>query len=92
MANRPYTDKEDLVAKKAIPANVLAAIQDKIALVNVNSASAADMAKILPNVGPVRAAQIVANRPYATPQDLVTKGALTQSILAGIRNLVTTGS
>ncbi len=55
VANRPYTEKQQLVTKKALPANVLAAIQDRIALVNVNSASAADMAKILPNVGPVRA-------------------------------------
>ena len=64
-----------------MPANVFAAIQDKIALVNVNKTTAADMAKILPNVGPVRSQQIVDKRPYATLQDLVTKGALTQGVL-----------
>ncbi len=91
VANRPYTDKQQLVTKKALPANVLAAIQDRIALINVNVASAADMARTLPNVGPVRAAKIVAGRPYATLSDLVTKGALTQGVLEGIRGLVTTG-
>ena len=92
VANRPYTDKQQLVAKKAVPANVLAGIEDKIALVNVNTAPATDIAKILPNVGPIRAQQIVDKRPYATLQDLVTKGALTQGVFAGLRGLITTGS
>ena len=92
IANRPYTDKQQVLEKKAVPSNVFAAIQDKIALVNVNKTSAADMAKILPNVGPVRSQQIVDKRPYATLQDLVTKGALTQGVLDGLRGLVTTGS
>ena len=91
VANRPYGDKQDLVTKKAVPANVLAGIEDKIALVNVNKTTAADMAKILPNVGPVRAQQIVDKRPYAVPQDVVAKGALTQGIFDGIRGLITTG-
>ena len=92
VANRPYTEKQQLVTKKAVPANVLAAIQDRIALINVNSASAADMAKVLPNVGPVRAQKIVANRPYASLPELVSKGALTQGVLDGVRGLITTGS
>ena len=90
VANRPYTDKQQLLDKKVLPANVYAGLQDKIALVNVNKTPAADMAKILPNVGPVRAQQIVDKRPYATPQDLVTKGALTQGVLDSIKGLVTT--
>ena len=92
VANRPYTEKQELVTKKAVPANVLAQIEDRIALVNVNTATAATMAKILPNVGPVRAQKIVEGRPYATPQDMVAKGALTQGVFEGVRNLVTTGS
>ena len=71
---------------------MFADIQDKIALVNVNTATAAFMAKILPNVGPVRAQQIVDKRPYTTVQDLVAKGALTQGVLNGLKNLITTGS
>ena len=69
----------------------MAQIEDKIALVNVNTATAAMMAKILPNVGPVRAQQIVDKRPYATPQDLVSKGALTAGVFNGVQNLVTVG-
>ena len=92
VANRPYTEKQELVAKKAVPANVFAQIEDKIALINVNTATAAMMAKILPNVGPVRAQKIVDSRPYSTPQDMVAKGALTQGVFDGVRNLVTTGS
>ena len=92
VANRPFTEKQELVTKKAIPANVLPQIEDKIALVNVNTATAAFMAKILPNVGPVRAQQIVDKRPYATAQDVVAKGALTQGVFNGLRGLITTGS
>ena len=92
VANRPYSEKAELVSKKAIPSNVLPQIEDKIALVNVNTATAAMMAKILPNVGPVRAQQIVEKRPFATLQDLVAKGALTQGVFEGLRGLVTTGS
>ncbi len=91
IAGRPYTDKQDLVTRKVLPANVFAGIQDRIALININTASAADMAKILPNVGPTRAAAIVKARPFSTPQDMVTKGALTQGVFDGITALVTAG-
>jgi DNA uptake protein ComE-like DNA-binding protein len=91
IAGRPYTDKQDLINRKILPANVFTAIQDRIALINVNTASAADMAKTLPNVGPVRAAAIVKARPFANPQDMVTKGALTQGVFDGIKGLVTAG-
>lgn len=89
IVGRPYADKQDLVTRKILPASVFTAIQDRIALINVNTASAADMAKILPNVGPVRAAAIVKARPFANPQDMVTKGALTQGVFDGIKSLVT---
>ena len=91
IANRPYTDKQQLVEKKALPATVFASIQNRVVLVSVNKTSAAEMAKILPNVGPVRSQQIVDKRPYATLQDLVTKGALTQAVLDGLKGLITTG-
>ena len=92
VANRPYAEKQELVTKKAIPDSVLAQISDKIALVDVNTATAAAMARILPNVGPVRAQQIVDKRPYSSPQDLVTKGALTQGVFNGLKGLITAGS
>jgi competence protein ComEA len=89
IANRPYLTKQDLLTKKVLPANVYQQVEPRIALVNVNTTSAADMAKILTGIGPVRAAAIVKARPFATPQDLVTKGVLTQSIFNGIKELVT---
>ena len=91
IAGRPYTDKQDLLTRKILPANVFADIKGRIALVDVNTASAADMAKILPNVGPARAAAIVKARPFASPQEMVTKGALTQAVFDGIKGLVTAG-
>ena len=91
IANRPYTEKQQVLSKKAVPSNVFAGIEDRIALVNVNKTTAADMAKILPNVGPVRAQQIVDKRPYASLQEVVTKGALTQGVFNGLKGLITTG-
>ena len=89
VAGRPYAEKNDLLTRKVLPANVFAGIEGMIALINVNTASAADMAKILPNVGPVRAEAIVKARPYASPQDMVAKGALTQGVFDGIKPMVT---
>lgn len=91
IAGRPYADKRDLVTRKILPARVFAAIEDKIALVNVNTAGAAEMAKILPQVGPARAAAIVKARRYTLPGDMVAKGAVTQGVFEGIKGLVTTG-
>lgn len=91
IANRPYTEKQQVLSKKAVPSNVFSGIEDRIALVNVNKTTAADMAKILPNVGPVRAQQIVDKRPYASLQEVVTKGALTQGVFDGLKGLITTG-
>ncbi|MEJ1976773.1 MAG: helix-hairpin-helix domain-containing protein [Acetobacteraceae bacterium] len=89
IANRPYLTKQDLLTKKIVPANVFKQIEPRIALVNINTASATDMAKILTGIGPARSAAIVAARPFTTPQDLVTKGVLTQSVFNGIKGLVT---
>ncbi len=91
VANRPYLTKRDLVTKKVLPANVFRGVESRIALVNINTASADDMAKILTRIGPVRAAAIVKARPYTAPGDLVTKGVLTPGLFKGIQGLVTAG-
>lgn len=90
IAGRPYSSKSDLKTRKILPPDVFAKVEPMMALANVNSTSAADMAKMLPNVGPVRAEAIVKNRPYVTLQDLVAKGALTQAVFDGIKSLITT--
>jgi competence protein ComEA len=89
IANRPYLTKQDLLTKKIVPANVFRDIEPRIALVNINTASAADMAKILTGIGAARSAAIVKGRPYAVPQDLVTKGVLTQGVFSGIQSMIT---
>ena len=89
VAGRPYTDLKDLETKKILTAGVLARIMDRVALVNINTSSAADLQRTLPGIGDVRSKAIVAGRPYATPDDLVTKKVLTQGALDGIKALIT---
>ena len=87
--NRPYEDIDDLSKKKAISAGELNKIRGMIALANINTSSARDLQKTLPGIGDVRAGQIVAGRPYATPMDLVGKNVLTQALFDKIKDLIT---
>ena len=89
--NRPYFYKEDLIKKAGLPASVFAGIRDKVALVDLNRTSAADMKAILNGIGDARAAAIVKGRPYKAPEDLVRKGIITQAVLDGIRDEVIAG-
>lgn len=79
IAHRPYEELNDLVKKKALTKGVLDGAKSRMALANVNTSSAKEMEKTLPGIGDVRSKEIVAGRPYATLQDLVTKGVLTQA-------------
>lgn len=88
IAGRPYTEPQELVSKKALAQSVYDGIKDRIALANINSSAATDMVKVLPGIGDVRAAAIVSGRPYAAPNDLVTKGVLTEALYDRIKNLV----
>lgn len=90
VAGRPYTDKTDLVTKKILTQSVFDGLKDKIALANINKASAKDLAATLPGIGDVRAAAIVKGRPYAKPMDLVTKKVLTQAQFDAIKMMVST--
>jgi DNA uptake protein ComE-like DNA-binding protein len=85
---RPYAAVGDV--RKVIP-QVFDQVAPclKVEKLNVNTASAADLADKLPGIGPVRAAAIVKGRPYAKPEDMVAKGALTQGVFDGIKPLVT---
>lgn len=89
VAGRPYSDVADLTVKKVLTAGVLAGIRDRIALANINTSSAADLQRTLPGIGDVRAKAIVAGRPYAAPEDLVTKKVLTPGVMDGIKDLIT---
>ena len=67
-----------------------AAAPAAMAPVNVNTATAAQLDAI-PQIGPKRAAKIIAHRPYTVPSDMVTKKALSQGIFDKIKASVTTG-
>ena len=66
-------------------------IRDRVTAtqVNVNAAPARDMIAVLPGVGEARAAGIVRGRPYASLDELATKGGLPQSVLDHIRPALT---
>ena len=90
VAGRPYTEKADLVTRKVLTQGVFDGIKDKIALANINTTKQADLAAVLPGIGDVRSKAIVTGRPYAKPDDLVTKKVLTQSQFDAIKALITT--
>ncbi len=85
---RPWDDLTDLVKKKAIPQGVFDRNKDRFALANINTSSAAEMAKTLPGIGDVRSRAIVSGRPYASPEDLVGKKVLTQNLFNKIKDLI----
>ena len=90
IAGRPYADLQDLVTKKVLSQAVFDGANDRMALanINVNTATAADMQRTLPGIGEVRSKAIVTGRPYAKPEDLVSKGVLTQDLFDRIKGLI----
>lgn len=58
-------------------------------VVNINTATQAQL-ETLPNIGPARAAQIIANRPYESVEDLLRISGIGPSALEDMRALVTT--
>ena len=61
---------------------------------NLNTAAKAELDRLLPNIGKVRAQRIVASRsndgPYKDPFDLVTRGIVPLSVFQQIKDLVHT--
>ncbi len=88
IGGRPWDDLSDLVKKKAVPQGVFDRDKASMALANINTSSAADMAKTLPGIGEVRSRAIVSGRPYAAPEDLVSKKVLTEGQFDKIKELV----
>ena len=88
VAGRPYADLQDLVTKNILTQGVLDGAKGRMALANINTSTAAELEKTLPGIGAVRSKAIVAGRPYATPQDLVTKKVLTQGVFDKIKELI----
>ncbi len=86
---RPWDDLSALSTKKVMTQPTFAKNKDRLALADINTSSATDIAKTLPGIGDKTAPKIVAGRPYATPQDLVTKKVLTAAQFAKIKDLIT---
>lgn len=61
--------------------------QSSSALVNINSASQAQL-ESLPAIGPVTAQKIIASRPYSTSEDLLTKKVVGSSTFEKIKDLI----
>jgi DNA uptake protein ComE-like DNA-binding protein len=86
---RPWDDVNALSTKKVVSQPVFARNKDRFALADINTSSVSDIAKTLPGIGDKTAPKIVAGRPYATPQDLVTKKILTAAQFAKIKDVIT---
>ncbi len=89
VAGRPYADLIDLVTKKVLTQGVFDGVKDRLALVNINTSTASEMEKTLKGIGDARSKAVVSGRPYATPQDLVTKKILTQGVYDGLKDAIT---
>ena len=61
---------------------------DSNALININTASL-DQLDSLPEIGPKHGQSIIEHRPYSNASELVSKGAITQSLLDKIKNNIT---
>lgn len=57
-------------------------------LVNINTASAGELDS-LPGIGAVRAQAIIDNRPYSSPQELLSKKVVPQSVYEKIKDRIT---
>lgn len=85
---RLIIDKRDLVTKAGVPQSVFDGIKSRVALVDLNHASAADMIKILDGIGNARAEAIVKNRPYRTADEIVAKAGVPQAVFDGFKDEV----
>ncbi|MFZ6748263.1 ComEA family DNA-binding protein [Undibacterium sp. Ren11W] len=72
-------------ATSATPATPAAA--EKIALLDLNSATQKELAE-LPKIGEARSAAIIKGRPYKGKDELVSKKILTEDVYNGIKDLV----
>jgi competence protein ComEA len=80
MAQSGYAADKKVKTAAAKPA-------DDSKLVDINSASAADL-DALPGIGKTRGAAIIKGRPYANKTQLVSKGILTQPVYDKIANKI----
>ncbi|MBI3290631.1 helix-hairpin-helix domain-containing protein [Candidatus Microgenomates bacterium] len=70
-----------------IARDTLGTLDTRGTLININSASTAELDK-LPGVGPVTAQKIIDNRPYSAVEELITRKILKQKVYEDIKNKV----
>ena len=80
-----YIPKQDEVVSNS--ALGLSSITSSTDLINVNSASEAQLDK-LPGIGPVTAGKIISQRPYSTIDDLLTKKVVSQKVFDQIKDKI----
>ncbi len=78
--------KADASAASEKAKATMAEVKQK-ALTNLNTASAADLAK-LPGIGAARAQAIIAARPYASVEDLKKVKGIKEGVIAKLKGLV----
>ena len=87
---RRVEDEDQIVVPSLTSGVAAGASQDP--LVNLNTASEADL-NALPGIGDVRAAKILQSRetdgPFTSPDELVSRGLIPQSVLDDISALIT---
>ena len=66
---------------------VVVSAQAQANLIDINSASKADLEK-LKGIGPVRADAIIKGRPYKGKDELVQKKIISKSVYDGIKDLI----
>jgi DNA uptake protein ComE-like DNA-binding protein len=62
-------------------------VQAEVALIDINSATAAQL-DVLPGIGPARAAAIIKGRPYNGKDDLINRKIIPQNAYDGIKDKI----
>ena len=87
---RRVQDEDQIIVPSLTSGAVAGVSQDP--LINVNTASEADLQE-LPGIGETRGARIIESRatdgPFTSPDELVSRGLIPQSVLDGIAGLIT---
>lgn len=80
----PFVGEQGMIS---VDEGGMAHVGDKVGLININTASQAQI-EALPGVGPVTAAKIINGRPYRSVEDLLAKKVVGQSVFGKIKDQI----